>query len=102
MSAGEMETRRPMIPIATCMFSPGKRPSIQRPALGLNSACASSRTEATPCRRAADQSGRGEAGHHMGIWMNGATCYGADMSDVARKVPAVMDVAEFLAWDAPT
>lgn len=28
-------------------------------------------------------------------------CYGADMSEPERKVPAVMDTAEFLAWDAP-
>lgn len=33
--------------------------------------------------------------------MSGAMCYGADMSDAARKVPPMMDVAEFLAWDAP-
>jgi Uma2 family endonuclease len=38
----------------------------------------------------------------MGIWMRRAVCYSAGMSDAARKVPAVMDVAEFLAWDAPT
>jgi Uma2 family endonuclease len=37
----------------------------------------------------------------MGIWMSRAVCYGADMADAARKVPAMMDVAEFLAWDAP-
>jgi len=28
-------------------------------------------------------------------------CYGAGMSELARKVPAAMDLAEFLAWDAP-
>ena len=28
-------------------------------------------------------------------------CYGSDVSDAARKIPAVMDLAEFLAWDAP-
>jgi hypothetical protein len=33
--------------------------------------------------------------------MSGLACYGAGLSDAARKVPAVMDVAEFLAWDAP-
>jgi Uma2 family endonuclease len=33
--------------------------------------------------------------------VGGLMCYGADMSEPARKVPEVMDLAEFLAWDAP-
>jgi Uma2 family endonuclease len=37
----------------------------------------------------------------MGMWMTETMCYGADMSEPVRKVPATMDVAEFLAWDAP-
>jgi hypothetical protein len=28
--------------------------------------------------------------------------WGARMSEPVRKVPAMMDTAEFLAWDAPT
>ena len=34
--------------------------------------------------------------------MRRVVCYGPGMSDVARKVPVMMDVAEFLAWDAPS
>lgn len=37
----------------------------------------------------------------MGMWVSAAVCYGADKSGPVRKVPAMMDTAEFLAWDAP-
>jgi Uma2 family endonuclease len=37
----------------------------------------------------------------MGVPISGTACYSEDMSEAARKVPAVMDTAEFLAWDAP-
>jgi Uma2 family endonuclease len=38
----------------------------------------------------------------MEMWSWVLACYGVDMSEAARKVPGVMDVAEFLAWDAPS
>ena len=65
------------------MFSQGKLPSIQRAALGLNSACASSRTEASIWRCSAlmwksmlwrplggvlpRSLGGGGVRHHMGV-----------------------------------
>ena len=38
----------------------------------------------------------------MGVLISGTACYSEDTSEAARKVPAVMDTAEFLAWDAPS